>query len=100
MITAELKSFIGKPVVNTATNRRFLLREITSPEIKVVTTEPESSGYYGTYVYKTINGDPFSTGLLIFEDPSLNQPFQEAYKAYCCSKDAFWEEYGYWMRRD
>ena len=96
----ELKDFIGKTVISTATNRRFRIQEITSPEIEVVTLEPEASGYYGTYVFRTINGDPFSTGRLTFEDPSLAEPFGEAYEAYCRTEDARWEEFDYWMRRD
>lgn len=96
----ELKDFIGKTVVSTVTDRRFRLREITSPEIKVVTLEPEASGYYGFYVFRTINGDPISTGRLKFEDPALTEPFRKAYDAYCRTEDAYWEEYGYWMRRD
>lgn len=96
----ELNEFIGKVVVNTTTGRHFRLHRITAPEILVVTLTPEQSGHYGFYAYKTINGDPFSNGTLVFEDDSLNQPFRMAYDAHCHSENGFWEEYGYWMRRD
>ena len=96
----ELKAFVGQVVVNTATQGRFRIVQITSPEIKVVTLEPDQSGHYTFYTYPTINADPFAAGRLVFEDPALAQPFREAYDAYCRTTNAFWEEYGYWMRRD
>ncbi len=96
----ELKEFINKVVVNTTTNRRFLLQEITEPEIKVMTVEPDERGIYTWYAYRTINGDPFATGRLVFEDPALAEPFREAYDAYCKTEDAYWESFDYWMRRD
>lgn len=96
----ELKDFIGKVVISTETNRKFYLKEITSPKIGVVTARPNSSGYHEHYYWKTINGDPFSKGALVFEDASLLEPFKKTYDAYCRTKDAYWEEYGHWMRKD
>lgn len=96
----EIKDFIGKVVISTQTKKKFYLHEITSPEIKTVTTIPDSNGHYTFYCWKTINGDPFSKGYLVFEDASLQEEFKKAYEAYCKTKDAYWEEYGYWMRRD
>ena len=96
----ELKSFIGQVVISSATGRRFVLKRITSPEIGVATVEPGPSGYTEYYTYRTINGDPISTGALRFEDPALTEPFLAAYKAYCRTEDAYWEEYDYWLHRD
>ena len=96
----ELKNFIGKVVIAPHTGKRFLINEITSPEICVVTVEPEHHGYRSYYSYPTINGDPFSKGYLVFEDASLLEPFIAAFKAYVRTEDAYWEDYGYWMRRD
>lgn len=96
----ELKEFIGKVVISTKTKQKFYLKKITSPEIGVVTMTPDNDGHYTHYIWKTINGDPFSNGSLVFEDASLLEPFRKAYDAYCRSKDAYWEEYGYWMRMD
>lgn len=96
----EIKDFIGKVVVSVATKRRFFICEITSPEIIVQTTEPDANGHHTRYCWKTINGDPITNGELVFEDSSLTEPFKAAYDAYCRTKDAYWEEYGYWMRRD
>ncbi len=95
----ELKDFIGKIVISSHNHRRFAIREITSPEIGVVAVEPNERGYHPHYVYRTINGDPISTGSLVFEDPSLTEPFIAAYKAYCRTEDAYWESYEYWMMR-
>ncbi len=96
----ELKEFIGKVVVSPTTKIRYRLSEITSPEIKAWTVKPDAYGHYTCYCWKTINGDPFSNGYLVFEDRSLTEAFKAAYNAYSRTKDAFMEEYGYWMRRD
>lgn len=96
----ELKDFVGKVVVSAKTKRRFYLKEITAPKIGVVTIAPDSRGLYTRYWWGTINGDPFSTGALVFEDAALLEPFKAAYTAYCRTEEAYWEEYGYWMRKD
>jgi hypothetical protein len=96
----ELKSFIGQIVISSATGRRFVIKRITSPEIGVATVEPGPSGYTEYYTYRTINGDPISTGALRFEDPALTEPFKKAYEAYSRTEEARWENYEYWMRAD
>lgn len=96
----ELKDFIGQVVICTANNRRFRLKEITAPEIGVVSVTPGPSGYLEHYRFRTINGDPISTGTLVFENPALTEPFKKAFDAYARTQDAYWENYGYWMRRD
>lgn len=95
----ELKTFIGQVVISTKTKRRFKLCEITAPEICVVTENPGASGYYEHYVYDNINGNPIATGLLVFEDPALTEPFKAAFDAYEHTEDAYWENYDYWMRK-
>lgn len=96
----ELKDFIGQVVISTITGRRFKLYQITAPEICVVTEKPGESGYYEHYTYENINGNPIAIGLLVFENPALTEPFQAAFDAYDRTEDAYWERYGYWMRRD
>lgn len=96
----ELKDFLNKVVIKTCNGSRCLLHEITAPEICVVTEKPETHGHYSFYSYPTISGDPFTNGYLVFEDERLTKPFMEAYNAYCRTEDAYWETYGYWMRRD
>lgn len=96
----KLTDFIGKIVIEPKTKRRYMLYEITAPCIKVVTEKPDAQGYHARYSWKTINGDPISNGVLVFENPTLVEPFKVAYKEHCCSRDGYWEEYGYWMRRD
>jgi len=96
----ELNKFIGKVVFSPVTKKRFVLSEITSPEIRGWTEKADSQGHHTCYCWKTINGDPVTNGVLCFEDASLKEPFIKAYNAYCKTKDAYWEEYGFWMRRD
>lgn len=96
----EIKDFIGKVVVSSETKRRFFICEITSPEIILQTIEPDANGHHTRYRCKTINGDPITNGDLFFEDSSLNELFKTAYDEYSRTEDAYWEEYGYWMRRD
>ena len=96
----ELKEFIGKVVISTQSKERYVLQEITAPEIEVRTEKPNERGYYSYYCWETINGDPISRGDLQFEETSLTEPFKAAYTAYCRTKDAYWESYGYYMRRD
>ena len=96
----ELKDFIGKVVISTTSNVRYVLTEITAPEIAVRTEKPNDRGGYSCYCWETINGDPISRGCLKFEDESLTGPFKAAYSTYCRTQDAYWETYGYYMRRD
>ena len=96
----QLKDFIGKIVISTQTKDRFYLHEITAPEIRVLSLKRRPDGYRDSYLFKTVNGDPFSTGRLIFEDASLTQPFLKAYDEHCRSEDGYFELYEYWMRRD
>ena len=96
----ELKDFIGKIVIRASDKKRLFITEITSPKISAQTVEKGEFGYPACYSWDTINGDPITNGYLVFEDPSLTEPFKKAYDAYCRTQDAYWEEYGYWMRKD
>ena len=96
----EIKDFKGKVVIGRNSRRRYILYAITSPYIEAVAETPNESGVYTHYRWNTINGDPISNGTLIFEDEALKQPFIDAYNAFCHSSDAYWENYGYWMRKD
>ena len=96
----ELKNFIGKVVVSTNTQKRYTLWEITAPYISVRTEKPGENGYHSYYSWETISGDPISRGILVFEDAALTEPFKAAYEAYSHTEDAYWERYGYWMRKD
>lgn len=93
------EEYIGKIVVGVESKRRYVLTKVTAPTIHVRTVEANSSGYPSHYVWETINGDPFTTGKLVFEDASLNEPFKAAYAAHTRSKEGSWEDYGYWMRK-
>ena len=94
----DIKNFIGKAVIEKESGKRFILKEITSPYIAVKEENNVNSGI--SIIYDTINGDPFEKGILIFEDRTLTEPFKAAYDAYCRTPNAYYEEIGYWMRRD
>lgn len=96
----DIKDFIGNVVIDPETGTRYILHEITSPTISVVSVSPDKNGHLKRYIYNTINGDPISNGSLIFEDKSLTEVFLKTYGEYCRSRDAYYEEYGYWMRKD
>lgn len=96
----ELKDFIGRVVIGAESKKRYVLRRITAPCIEVTTVEKDARGNCASYCWPTINGDPISTGVLLFEDASLTKPFKEAFEAYSHTQDAYWENYGYWMRKD
>lgn len=95
----ELEDFIGKVVIRTSDKKQMILTEITSPKIGAKTVELGTHGHPHHYCWETIGGDPFSNGHLVFEDTSLAEPFKKAYDAYCRTEDAYWESYGYWMRK-
>ena len=96
----ELRDFLGKVVINTESKRKFVLRQITAPCIMASTVEKDARGKCASYCWATINGDPISNGILIFEDDSLTEQFIAAYNAYSNTQAAYFEEIGYWMRKD
>ena len=96
----ELKNFIGKTVISTNSNKRYMISKINSPYIAVLDETPDARGNRACYHFTTINGDPFSRGTLIFEDSSLKAPFIAAYDAYCRTQTARYEEMHYWSRKD
>lgn len=95
----DLSAFIGKPVTNPANGKRYILSGITAPTITAVMVDSRYPNGI-PYVFPTINDDPLSNGTLVFEDAALLEPFKIAYVAYCRTADAYWEEVGYWMRKD
>lgn len=100
MIEVKLNDFVNKVVFSPRTGERFVLEKVTAPAIYVATVKPGSFGYPRHYVYETMNGDPISTGILIFEDTSLTEPFITAYITYSRTQSAYFEEISYWMRKD
>ena len=96
----EFRKYIGKVVVSTTTQKRYVLTKVTAAEICVETTEVNSSGYTEHYLWETFNGDPFAIGQLVFEDESLNEPFKQEYAAYTKSEKGRWESYHYDFLKD
>ena len=96
----ELKDFIGKVVIGTKTNTRYILTKIHAAYISVETEKLNEYGTRSGYLFKTEHGDPFSRGVLSFEDESLTEPFKQAYQEYCRSEDGRAEAYWYWLMVD
>lgn len=96
----DIQDFIGKIVIEAQTKKRYIISEITSPYIAAKEEQLNSAGCHSSYIWKTINGDPISRGILTFEDATLTEPFKAAYNAYSHTQDAYYEEIGYWMCRD
>ena len=96
----EIKDFIGRVVIQPTTRRRFLLSEITSPYIRIKSELPGENGYHSYSILNIISTDPITDGRLIFENPALTEPFKAAFGRHLHSKDSYWEDYGYWMRKD
>lgn len=94
----DIKKFIGKVVIEKESGKRFILKEITSPYIAVKEENNINAGI--SIVYDTINGDPIKRGVLEFEDKTLTAQFLATYDEYCHTQDAYYEEIGYWMRKD
>ena len=96
----ELKDFIGKVVIGTKTNTRYILTKIHAAYISVETEKLNEYGTRSGYLFKTEHGDPFSRGVLSFEDESLTEPFKQAYQEYCRSEDGRAEAYWHWLLVD
>ena len=95
----ELRNFIGKVVVGAESKRRYVIQRVTAAYMDVRVAEPDARGRYAAYRWNTDNGDPISKGTLVFEDASLNEPFKVAFRAHCQTEKAYWEGYGYWLRK-
>ena len=96
----KITDFLGEVVICPGTNKRYVITEITSPYITAREEKPGGNGYYKHYRWDTVNGDPISNGSLVFENSALNEIFIKSFDEYSHSRDAYWEEYGHWMRMD
>lgn len=96
----KIGDFIGKTVISAETKRRYTICSITSPYIAVKSEKPDGNGLYSHYRFDCISGDPISNGSLIFEDKALTEPFKKAYGEYCRTRDAYYEDIGFWMKKD
>ena len=93
----DKKKYIGKVVVSTSTQTRYVLTKIHAGYITVGTEKLNKYGTRDSYLFKTENGDPFSNGALRFEDESLNELFKKEYPVYCRSEYGRSEAFMYWM---
>ena len=96
----ELKDFVGKVVISTKTRTRYILTKIHAVYIQVGTEKLNEYGTRSSYLFKTENGDPFSRGVLSFEDVSLTEAFKQAYNEYCRSEFGRAEAYWHWLMVD
>jgi hypothetical protein len=95
-----LKDFLGKVVIGAETNTRYVLTKIHAAYITVGTEKLNVYGTRTSYLFKTDNEDPFTSGALRFEDASLTELFKKAYQEYCRSEYGRAEAYLYWVRMD
>lgn len=96
----ELKDFVGKVVISTKTNTRYILTKIHAAYITVGTVKLNAYGTRNSYLFKTDYQDPFTNGSLRFEDESLTEAFKRVYHEYCNSEYGRTEAYLYWVRMD
>ena len=92
----ELKDFIGKVVIDAENKHRYELYRIDAVEVAAKALPPHS----GCYVWRTGTGpydNAIARGTLVFEDPSLYEPFKALYEAYGHSEEARIERYMYYM---
>ena len=91
------RDYIGKVVLSASTQQRFILTEIHATYISVGSEELNRYGTRSYYMFKTENGDPFTSGDLCFEDATLTERFQTEYKDYCRSEEGRSEAWMHWM---
>lgn len=90
----ERKDFIGKVVIGKENGWRYSLYRIDAVEIGARALPPHS----GFYVWRTGTGpydNAIARGTLVFEDPSLYEPFKAIYEAYIHSEEGRLEAFTY-----
>jgi hypothetical protein len=92
------RDYIGKIVISAKTKNRFLLTKIHAAYIGVGSEDLNGYGTRSSYIYKTDNGDPFTSGDLYFQDATLTERFKKEYNDYCRSEDGRSEAWLYWMQ--
>ena len=92
------QNYIGKIVISSKTKKRYVLTKIHAAYISVGSEELNQYGTRSSYMFKTDNGDPFTSGSLCFEDSMLSEAFKREYADYCRSEDGRAEAWIYWMQ--
>ena len=91
------RDYIGKVVISKKSKARFILREIHAAYICLGDEKLNQHATRSGYMFKTENGDPFTSGDLYFEDGTLTERFKKEYKDYCGSEVGCSEAVMYWM---
>ena len=92
------QAYLGKVVISAKTKNRFILTKIHAAYIDIGSEQLNQYGTRSTYMYKTDNTDPFTSGALYFEDATLTEPFKREYKDYYRSEEGRSEAWMYWMQ--
>ena len=91
------QDYIGKDFISSNTKKRYILTEIHAAYICVDSEKLNQYGTPSSYMFKTNNGDPFTSGDLYFEDAALTERFKKEYKEYCLSEIGRSEAWMDWM---
>lgn len=85
----KISGFIGKVVIDTTTNKRYVIDKIDGVFICVNDEKPNDSGLYSSVRYQTgtaPNDNAVANGRLRFVEERLNELFINAYYEYCCTE--------------
>ena len=93
-----LQQFYGQTVIDTETKTRYTLTQATAAAISVASIQLNSAGCHSHFRYSCLNGDPFTRGVLVFADTSLNEPFLKCFADHCRTEEGRWEEISAWYR--
>jgi hypothetical protein len=91
------QDYIGKVVISSNTKKRYILTKIHATYICVDSEKLNQYGTRSSYMFKTDNEDPFTSGDLYFEDAALTERFKKEYKEHCRSEDGHSEAWMNWM---
>ena len=92
------RDFIGKVVISSKSKCRFLLTKIHAAYIGIRDADADKDGTRSSYTLDTCNEDPFTSGIMYFEDASLTERFKKEYKEYCRTEEGRTEAWMYWMQ--
>ena len=97
----KISGFIGKVVIDTTTNKRYVIDNIDGVFICVNNEKPNDSGLYSSLRYQTgtaPNDNAVANGRLRFVEEGLNELFINAYYEYCCNEGKY-DQYLYYCSK-
>lgn len=97
----KLSDYIGKVVIDTTTNKRYVINKVDGVFIGVKDEKPNDSGLYSSLRYQTgtaPNDNAVANGRLRFVEEGLNELFINAYYEYCCNEGKY-DQYLYYCSK-